>query len=282
MQRRLGLVEFSHLDWLYTKCTYSTLVVHGWVQALHSIWVSKWPGLPLSHSFGICPSFSGSWPHPGLWYSSCIWYRYSSNTWNNFSAGMRMQWNALHFLVEQTLVHLTFIWQNVHAWFWLYTQNWTPLKIHVYQHNMAVQSSTESRYRNSFSYGTYLIIITVTHISMFKNYSFNFGRNVAKRGRNMERRRECKIAKPKFELKSFRPSSCIFYCRGRILEIGKRSCFDVHKLLLQFSSICTKHRRAYHGNPGSDLRWLVPSPLGSFRWNERIKQKLKGIGDYGL
>ena len=28
---------------------------------------------------------------------------------------------------------------------------------------------------------------------MFRNYSFNFGRNVAKRGRNMERRRERNI-----------------------------------------------------------------------------------------
>ena len=62
----------------------------------------------------------------------------------------------------------------------------------------------------------YLIIINVTRISMFRNYSFNFGRNVAKRGRNMERRRERNIAEPKFELKSFRPSSCIFYGRGRI------------------------------------------------------------------
>ena len=35
---------------------------------------------------------------------------------------------------------------------------------------------------------SYLIIINVTHISMFRNYSFNFGQNVAKRGRNMERR----------------------------------------------------------------------------------------------
>ena len=56
----------------------------------------------------------------------------------------------------------------------------------------------------------YLIIINVTHISMFRNYSFNFGRNVAKRGRNMERRRERNIAEPKFVLKSFRPSSCVF------------------------------------------------------------------------
>ena len=63
---------------------------------------------------------------------------------------------------------------------------------------------------------SYLIIINVTHISMFRNYSFNFGRNVAKRGRNMERRRERNIAEPKFELKSFRPSSCVFYGRGCI------------------------------------------------------------------
>ena len=61
-----------------------------------------------------------------------------------------------------------------------------------------------------------LIIINVTHISMFRNYSFNFERNVAKRGRNMERRRERNIAEPKFELKSFRPSSCVFYGRGCI------------------------------------------------------------------
>ena len=61
-----------------------------------------------------------------------------------------------------------------------------------------------------------LIIINVTHISMFRKYSFNFGRNGAKRGRNMERRRERNIAEPKFELKSFRSSSCIFYGRGCI------------------------------------------------------------------
>ena len=42
----------------------------------------------------------------------------------------------------------------------------------------------------------------------------NFGRNVAKRGRNMERHRECNIAEPKFELKLFRPNSCIFYGRS--------------------------------------------------------------------
>ena len=61
-----------------------------------------------------------------------------------------------------------------------------------------------------------LIIINVTHISMFRNHSFNFGRNVAKRGRNMERRRERNIAELKFQLKSFRPSSCVFYGCGRI------------------------------------------------------------------
>ena len=33
---------------------------------------------------------------------------------------------------------------------------------------------------------------------------------------NMERRRERNIAEPKFELKSFRLSSCIFYGCGRI------------------------------------------------------------------
>ena len=41
---------------------------------------------------------------------------------------------------------------------------------------------------------THLIVINVTHISMFRNYSFNFGRNVTKRDRNMERHRERNIA----------------------------------------------------------------------------------------
>ena len=63
---------------------------------------------------------------------------------------------------------------------------------------------------------TYLIIINVMHISMFRNYSFNFGRNVTKRGKNMERRWERYIAEPIFELKSFRLSSCIYYGRGHI------------------------------------------------------------------
>ena len=58
--------------------------------------------------------------------------------------------------------------------------------------------------------------MNVTHISMFSNYSFNFGRNVAKRGRNMEMCRERNIADPKFELKSFRLSSCVFYGCGHI------------------------------------------------------------------
>ena len=37
-----------------------------------------------------------------------------------------------------------------------------------------------------------------------------------KRGRNMERRRERNIAEPKLELKSFCPSSCVFYGRNHI------------------------------------------------------------------
>ena len=60
----------------------------------------------------------------------------------------------------------------------------------------------------------HLIIISVTHISMFRNYSFNFGRNVTKHGRNMERHREHNVAELKCELKSFHPSSCVFYSRG--------------------------------------------------------------------
>ena len=47
---------------------------------------------------------------------------------------------------------------------------------------------------------SYLIIIYVMHISMFRNYSFNFRRNVAKPGRNMERHRERNIAERKIEL----------------------------------------------------------------------------------
>ena len=62
----------------------------------------------------------------------------------------------------------------------------------------------------------YFIIINVTHISMFRNYSFNFKRNIMKRSRNMERRGERNIAEPKFELKLFSPSSCIYYGRSHI------------------------------------------------------------------
>ena len=51
-------------------------------------------------------------------------------------------------------------------------------------------------------YNSYLIIINVTHISMFRYYFFTFGQNVTKCGRNMERRWEHNIAEPKFELKS--------------------------------------------------------------------------------
>ena len=87
-----------------------------------------------------------------------------------------------------------------------------PLKTTV-SNSPQLSLSTIIWTKNSFSN---LIIINVTHISMFRNYSFNFGRNVAKRGRNMEGHWERNIAEPKFQLKSFRPSSCIFYGRGRI------------------------------------------------------------------
>ena len=60
------------------------------------------------------------------------------------------------------------------------------------------------------------LIISVMHISMFRNYSFNFGQNVTKRGRNMKTHRECNIAEPKFELKSFHPSSRVFYGHSHI------------------------------------------------------------------
>ena len=62
----------------------------------------------------------------------------------------------------------------------------------------------------------YLIIINITHISMFRNYSFNFGQNITKRDKNMERRKDRNIAEPKFELKSFCLMSCIFYGRRHI------------------------------------------------------------------
>ena len=103
-------------------------------------------------------------------------------------------------------------------------------KIHVHhylsascaQHTRAsapcstVKITDERRRIPSYDDMIYLIIINVTHISMFRNYSFNFERNVTKRGRNMERHWECNIAEPKFELKSFCPSSCVFYGRDHI------------------------------------------------------------------
>ena len=55
------------------------------------------------------------------------------------------------------------------------------------------------------------------HISMFRIYSFNFGRNVTNRGRNTERRSKHNIAKSKFELKSFCPSSCVLREREKIV-----------------------------------------------------------------
>ena len=61
-----------------------------------------------------------------------------------------------------------------------------------------------------------LIIINVTHISMFKITPLILRRNVTKCGKDMESRWECNIAEPKFELKLFRLSSCVFYGRGHI------------------------------------------------------------------
>ena len=56
---------------------------------------------------------------------------------------------------------------------------------------------------------------------MFRNYSFDLGRNVTKRGRNIERRRERNIAEPKFEFKSFRPSSCVLRSRPYLRDREK-------------------------------------------------------------
>ena len=89
--------------------------------------------------------------------------------------------------------------------------NHTPyLPLLIIKNTIIFQDQLNNEYNNL------IIIINVTHISMFRNYSFNIGRNVAKRGRNMERRWERNIVEPKFELKSFRPSTCVFYGCGRI------------------------------------------------------------------
>ena len=37
------------------------------------------------------------------------------------------------------------------------------------------------------------------------------------------------------------------------------------------SPIFAKHGRVYHGNTGGDLRWLVPSPLDSYKQNQVIR-----------
>ena len=79
-----------------------------------------------------------------------------------------------------------------------------------------VQSFVVFRYTNNHHHPTQTALpcclINVTHISISRiSYSFNFERNVTKRGRNMERRWERNTVEPKFELKSSRPSS-----RGRV------------------------------------------------------------------
>ena len=61
-----------------------------------------------------------------------------------------------------------------------------------------------------------LIIINVTHISLFGIIFFNSGRNVTKLGRITKRGTVTNLADPKFGLRSFRPSSCHFYGRRHI------------------------------------------------------------------
>ena len=53
----------------------------------------------------------------------------------------------------------------------------------------------------------------------------------------------------------------------RLVEV--HSLID-HELLLAFSflPISTKNRTVHHGNSGSDLRCLAPTPLDSFRRKE--------------
>ena len=89
-----------------------------------------------------------------------------------------------------------------------------------------------------------LIIINVTHISMFRNYSFNFGWNVIKLGRNMERRWERNIAEPKFELKSLHLSSCSCvrsrpYLRDREKIVFR--CSETPSILSQFRPKVEEH-----------------------------------------
>ena len=61
-----------------------------------------------------------------------------------------------------------------------------------------------------------LIILNVTHISLFRIISFNSGRNVTKLGRITKRGTVSNLAEPKFGLRPFRPSSCHFYGRRHI------------------------------------------------------------------
>ena len=62
------------------------------------------------------------------------------------------------------------------------------------------------------------------------------------------------------------PKFCAFtssLAPSSVLAIGKRSRLVVHELLLQFFTNFRQTR-----NMGGDLRWLVPSPLDSFKRNE--------------
>ena len=125
-----------------------------------------------------------------------------------------LQGEFSHFYFQNVLIHKNYNPQNLCIWYIM------PVCIICFQLQCVLYKwlyvHISILVLNGDTFHTNLIIIKVTHISMFRNYSFNFGWNVTKRGRNMERRRERNIAEPKFELKSFRPSSCVFYGRGRI------------------------------------------------------------------
>ena len=76
-----------------------------------------------------------------------------------------------------------------------------------------------------------------------------------------------KLAEPKFGLKTFCPSSCHFYGHHHIEEIGKVDVSLFANSSFNFSPILARLGRVYHSNTGGDLRWLVRSPLNSFRRN---------------
>ena len=111
----------------------------------------------------------------------------------------------------------------------------------------------------------YLIVINVMHNCLLPNYSFIFEWIITKHGRIMKRHSETSMVVPKFWLKLFHPSSCHFYSRCHIWEVGKRLCFIVHKLLLQFSTNLRQTWKSISQQYGGWPKVLAPSPLDSFR-----------------